>query len=334
MATFDRPRLRISPLALSILVFPILVLTASEAILGYGGDHGVSVPAPLLADPALAELTARYHAYAAFVFFVTVSIAVTAIFFCDMVRRFTPGSWIKVFVAMIMVVLVTLVFSIIEPEAMKGFETYELLGEDLFRATLGEARTGACLPDRETCTTGHAFDFMNLLVDISNRISSISAAAALIGIILALGQRPGDMDDAEHCLAHIREARETAQRYLYCTGVLLTAGMIWVLAWMSWPAALIADDADRAAFTGMVNAFSLFRGTTYSLFILSVYLPVYLLLAGRLECFRDEFDAGPLAKEVGSERISYTEALKTVTAIVAPILMGVVGSTWSVTLGL
>jgi hypothetical protein len=334
MATAARAYQSISPLELSILAFPILVLTATEMVLGFGGDTGVSIPVLLVADPLLPELTARYHAYAAFVFFVTVSLAVTAIFFCDLVRRFTWGSRLKVVFALVAVILVTLVFSVLEPEAIKGFETYELLGEDLFRATLGAARTGACLPDRATCAWGTAFDMMNLFVDVSNRIVSLAAAAALTGLILALARYPQEPATPDECRAHIRDARRTAQRYLYCAGLLLTAGMIWVEAWMTWPAPLIAAEDERAAFLGMVNAFALFRGTTFSLLILSVYLPVHLLLAGRIECLREEHGEPGLAAQDGADNFSYTEALKTVTAIVSPILMGVVGSAWNVTLGL
>ncbi len=333
MASATRKPLEISLLALAILLLPILVLTGSEMILGYFGDTGVDFKPALLDDPLLVELTARYRAFAAFVFFVTISLAVTAIFACDVVWRFSPMSQIKIVIAIIGVILVTLVFSVVEPEAMKGFETYELLGEDLFRSTLGVAKTGTCLPDRATCTTGSSFDAMNDLVDISNRIVSLAAAAALAGIILSLADAPR-VASVSVQVNHIRDARRRAKRYLYCSGLLLTAGMIWTQAWMSWPAALIADDTARGQFWDMVGAFSIFRGTTYSLLILSVYLPVYLVLAVRVDAFRRISTEEDLEEEQALERISYTEALKTITAIVAPILMSVIGSTWSVTLGL
>ncbi len=325
----------ISPWALAILVIPLLVLTATELILGFWGDSGMSVPTVLMADPVRLELTARYKTMAAFVFFSTIALAVTAIFVWDVGRHFTLGSKAKIVVALILVIIVTLVFSVLEPEEMKSFETYQLLGEDLFRASLGAAKTGACLPDRTICTTGSAFDAMVAMVDLSNHIVSLAAACTLTGVILALAHCPERGASVEEQAECLREARRVAKRYLYCAGILLTAGMIWIQAWMSWPATLIAEEGSRKEFTDLVNAFSLFRGTTFSLLILSVYLPVYLLLAGRFEALWSVVPEDPEMKEDEDlKRISYTEALKTVTAILAPILMGVIGSTWSVSLGL
>ena len=333
MATATRHNLDISPFALAILILPLCVFTGAELILGYGGDHYVDFMPKLLDDPQLIELTARYQAYAAFVFFVTIALAVTAIFVCDVIWRFSGWSQFKIVVAIIGVVLFTLIFSVVEPEVMKGFETYELLGKDLFLGTLGAAKTGACLPDRTICTTGTMFDVMNLLVDISSRIVSFAASACLTGIILSLAHAPR-IASVDVQLHHLREARHCAKRYLYCAGVLLTAGMIWTQAWMSWPSTLIADDAARAQFSDMVGAFAMFRGTTFSLLILSVYLPVYLVLSTRIDDMRRVTSDDVLEEEEALQRINYTEAIKAITAIIAPILMSVIGSSWNITLGL
>lgn len=324
----------ISPWALTILAIPLFVLTTSELMLGFWGDAGVAVPTELIENPVRLELTARYNTLAAFVFFGTIAAAVTAIFACDVYRRFTVGSWGKIGAALVIVILVSMIFSVLEPEAMKSFETYELLGVDLFRAALDPGRTGACLPDRTICESGTAFDAMVHMIDLSNHIVSLAAACVLTGIILALAHAPdpaGTIEDRAHSL---REARRVAKRYLYCAGVLLTAGMVWIQAWMSWPATLIADEEAQKEFLGLVNAFALFRGTTFSLLILSVYLPVNLVLAYRFETFWREVPGEPeLEKDETLQRITYTEALKTITALIAPILMGVIGSTWNVSLG-
>ena len=324
----------ISAWALAILAIPLLVLTASELILGFWGDSGVSVADALVAEPTRLELTARYKTMASFVFFSTVALAVTAMFVWDVGRHFSVWSQVKIVAALILVIIVTLVFSVLEPEEMKSFETYELLGEDLFRAALGAAKTGACLPDRTLCESGTSFDAMVAMVDLSNHIVSLAAACTLAGIILALAHCPSAGASVEEQAECLRHARRVAKRYLYCAGVLLTAGMLWVQAWMSWPATLIAEAGPRGEFLDMVNAFSLYRGTTFSLLILSVYLPVFLVMAGRFESLWQAVPDDPqLAEDETLERISYVEALKTVSAIIAPILMGVIGSTWSVSFG-
>lgn len=250
----------ISAGALAILAIPLLVLTGSELILGFWGDRGVAVSDVLVAEQTRLELTARYKTLASFVFFSTVALAVTAIFVWDVRRHFSVRSQVKIVVALILVILVTLVFSVLEPEKMKSFETYQLLGEDLFRAALGAAKTGACLPDRATCVTGTAFDAMVAMVDLSNHIVSLAAACTLAGIILALAHCPEPDATVEQQADCLRHARRVAKRYLYCAGVLLTAGMLWVQAWMSWPATLIAEADARNEFLAMVNAFALFTG--------------------------------------------------------------------------
>lgn len=321
--------------ALAILAIPLLVLTGSELILGFWGDRGLAVPTTFVVEPARLELIARYKTLAAFVFFATVALAVTAIFIWDVWRHFAFWSQVKIVGALILVILVTLVFSVIEPEEMKSFETYQLLGEDVFRGVLQQAKTGACLPDRATCETGTAFDAMVALVDLSNHVVSLAAACTLAGVILALAHCPPPSAPLEEKADCLRRARRAAKRYLYCAGVLLTAGMIWVQAWMSWPATLIAAGEAREQFLDLVNAFALYRGTTFSLLILSVYLPVFLVLASRFEDLWEVVPDNPeLSKDSALDRISYTDALKTITAIVAPILMGVIGSTWSVSFGL
>ncbi len=325
----------ISPWALAILILPLLVLTGTEMMLGFWGDSGVNVATDVTPEPARLELTARYRAMAAFVFFLTVALAVTAVFFADVFRRFTGSSQFKIVAALGMTILISMIFSVLEPEELQSFETYELLGQDLFLAALGPGRTGACFPDRATCDTGTAFDAMVAMIDLSNHIVSLAAASVLAGIILSLSKGPHAPQTIEERAHDLREARRVAKRYLYCAGVLLTAGMVWVQAWMSWPSSLIVREQARGEFMDMVNAFALFRGTTFSLLILSVYLPVNLALAIRFETFWREVPVDPaLAEDETLERISYTEALKTVTAILAPILMGVIGSTWSVSFGL
>jgi len=218
---------------------------------------------------------------------------------------------------------------------MNAFETYALLSEPLFRAVLGAAKTGSCLPDRALCSEGSAFDAMVQLVDISNHVVSLAAAATLTGIILALAHNTGGAGGMADRAAHIREARTRAKRYLYCAGVLLTAGMLWTQAWMVWPAGAIAEESLRAEYKDMVNAFSIYRGVTFSLLILSVYLPVYLVLSVRVDAFWQGATDVPDGFEADEalDRISYTEALKTITAILAPILMSVFGSAWNITLG-
>ena len=84
----------------------------------------------------------------------------------------------------------------------------------------------------------------------------------------------------------------------------------------------------------MVSSLSLFRGTTYSALILSVYLPVLLCLALRAESLRKiegEIEGETIKAAFAS--VSYTDALKSFVAIVSPLLASAVGSSWTVAFG-
>ena len=328
-----RAKLDINAWALAILLIPFLVLTASELLLGIWGDSGLTVDAEVLKGAPLVELASRYLVFAAFFFFVTICVAVTAIFGVDLSARFSRLAQIKTFIALLAAIGATLIYSVIEPEAMNSFESYQLLGEDLVRQALATAKTGACLPDRESCEVGTGFDALVRLVDLSNYFISV-AAAVLTGIILALGDLPDRDADTASMIQALSASRRVAQRYLYCAGVLLTAGMIWVQAWMQWPTQLITDSVVQDQFKAMVSSLSLFRGTTYSALILSVYLPVLLCLTLRTEKLRK--GSGEVEKESIRSTIAtanYTDALKSFVAIVSPILAGAVGSGWTVAFG-
>ncbi len=86
-----RAKLEISFWALAILVFPLLVLTASALLLGIWGDSGLTVGAEVLTGAPLVELASRYLVFAAFFFFVTTSVAVTAILLSICGRDFPGG---------------------------------------------------------------------------------------------------------------------------------------------------------------------------------------------------------------------------------------------------
>ena len=321
MTTLQRPLLDIAPRHLLILAAPIAVVAFTEFLLLWYSDGGIARDWSIIPDPAYAELTSRYRALAAFVFFVTISAAVIAIFACDVLWRFALWARLKILLALILTVVAALGFSALKPEELDIFDTYQLLGGDLFHTALGAARTGA---------GGTGFHMMKWLVEASSQVVAFSATAALAGIVLALAYRKDAETPAEHAEI-LREAQATAHRYLYCAGLLLTSGMIWVHAWMSWPATVLADEADRQAFTALVDAFSLFRGTSFTLLILSVYLPVQLVLTTRLDAFRRGLPAETgIADADMPAPGSYTDALKTITAIVAPILVSVIDTAWSV----
>lgn len=337
----NRIKLQIDPRYLLIMLLPVAVLIVSEYLLGTFGDTSVHLDGLELKDQsALIELSARYRFLAALVFFGGATISITAIFVFELYSRHTRWSILSTVIGIVGIIIVSLSFSTFEPDWMPAsFESQSLLGDNLFHALLVPANLPGCdvagsLSDK--CDQQGAYFAMEYLLDRVNILTSLSAGAVIAGMVLALS-RPTSVGQAVHpdleAEARIlKAAQEATQRYLYCSGILLTTGMVLMLSWMSWPGDAILDDNMRKAHGELVSSLSMYRGVTYSVLILSYYLPVSLLLKVRIDAFHDAVDAEgkqELAQDVAGfdiQRIASLDALKAIIAIVSPILTGAIGS--------
>lgn len=333
-------RLQIAPGHLSILLLPILVLTVSEYLLGTFADTSVALDGLAIADTVpQVELAARYRFLSAFLFYAAVAVTLIAIFAFELYARHTRRSIAFTLVAFVAVVIISLLFSTFEPAWMSSFESYQLLGEDLYRQALGSGQVSGCAPAsplNEACDGQGAFFAMTFLLDRTNVLASVASAAVVFGMVLALARPVGaNLDGPAGLRAEARALKDSVdatRRYLYLSGVLLTAGMMLVIAWMAWPGELIADPDMHLAHDKLVSAISLYRGVSYTVLILSYYMPVSLILMVRIDRFRDAVDqAGSpeLAEDISGfsiERIGSLDALKAILAIISPILASAVGS--------
>ncbi|MCK8464963.1 hypothetical protein MUY35_13980 [Aliiroseovarius sp. S1339] len=334
-------KLQIAPKHLLIMLLPIAVLTASEYLLGTFGDTALVVPDVTLNDLSpLVELGARYKFLAALFFFVAVTITLTAVFAAELYTRHTRRSICYTLVGIVVVIIVSLSFSTFEPDWMPAsFESHFLLGDDLFRTTLGTGKLPGCAPGgalASACADQGAFFAMKYLLNHVNILTSLSAAAIIAGMVLSLARpRQVDLSTQDGLIIEaqaLQVAQETSQRYLYCSGVLLTTGMVLVLSWMSWPNAMITDDKVREAHLGVINSLSMFRGVTYTVLILSFYMPVSLILKVRIERFKraasgvGEPELGAQLEGFDINRIASLDAFKAMLAIASPILASAIGS--------
>ena len=334
-------KLQIAPKHLLIMLLPIVVLTASEYLLGTFGDTSLVVPDVTLNELSpLVELNARYKFLAALFFFVAVTVTLTAVFTAELYARHTLRSICYTLVGIVVVIIVSLSFSTFEPDWMPAsFESHYLLGNELFRATLGTGNLPGCAPGgalADACAGQGAFFAMKYLLNHVNILTSLSAAAIIAGMVLSLARpRQVDLTTDDGLIIEaqaLQVSQETSQRYLYCSGVLLTTGMVLVLSWMSWPNAMITDEKLRAAHHGVINSLSMFRGVTYTVLILSYYMPVSLILRVRIERFKraasevGQDDLGAKLEGFNINRIASLDAFKAILAIVSPILVSAIGS--------
>ncbi|EPX79448.1 hypothetical protein [Litoreibacter arenae] len=333
---YPRGRLVIAPRYLGILALPAFVLLASEYLLGNFGNSALLLPASVKVETApLLELSARYRFLSAWFFYFAVCVIFIAIFFSELWSRHSPRSALRILLGLVAVVAFTMVFNTIEPAWMGSFEAYELLGKSLFVDALSQGRLRACETSL-ACDGEGAFHGMEVLLDKANHITSLAAAAVIAGMVLALARphRPYLLSSkglaAEAVI--LKEAQDTSSRYLYCSGILLSVGMVLVLSWMKWPGQMIADPELRARHAELVNAISLYRGVSYSVLILSYYMPVSLILMVRIERFHKAVAAHgnpEIAEQVAGfdiNRIASLEAFKKIIAIVSPILASALGA--------
>ncbi len=331
-----RGRLVIAPKHLGILALPAFVLLASEYLLGNFGNSALLLPNTVVVDPApLLELTARYRFLSAWFFYFAVCTIFIAIFFSELWSQHSPKSAVHILLGLVAVVAFTMVFNTLEPEWMGSFEAYELLGKSLFVDALSPGRLRACETSL-ACGNEGAFHGMEYLLDKANHITSLAAAAVIAGMVLALARphRPyllsskGLAAEAEI----LRRAQDTSSRYLYCSGILLSIGMVLLLSWMKWPGQMIADSEMRGRHAELVNAISLYRGVSYSVLILSYYMPVSLILMVRIERFHRAVTAhgspaiGTQVVGFDINRIASLEAFKKIIAIASPILASALGA--------
>lgn len=337
----EKAKLQIDPRYLLIMLLPVVVLIVAEYLLGTFGDTSVNLEGLELKDQSrLIELSARYRFLAALFFFGGATISVTAIFVFELSSRHTRRSILTTLVGILGIIVVSLSFSTFEPDWMPAsFESQALLGDNLFHALMVPAGVPGCDMAGSLaakCDKQGSYFAMEYLLDRANILTSLSAGAVIAGMVLALS-RPASIGPAMHhdleAEARIlKTAQEATQRYLYCSGILLTTGMVLMLSWMSWPGDAILNDDMRKSHAELVSALSIYRGVTYSVLILSYYLPVSLFLKVRIDAFHDAVDAAgqhELAQDVAGfdiQRIATLDALKAIIAIVSPILTGAIGS--------
>ena len=331
-------KLDISPRSLLILLAPVLVFLVLEFVLKSLGDPNLVVPtSDFPADSRLIELTGRYKFLAAFAFFGTVSIAVLAIFILDLLSNYSRHTAVWTAVALFACAAVGVVYSVVEPDALGAFELSDLVGGEFFVSALERGNVGICTASGSGCDgIGAVHVFRTIAVPI-NFLTSFALAAAMIGLVLALARRshtdnPSGQASLQEQATELITARVVCQRYLYCAGLLLTAGITYQFAWMRWPANMIGDDAIRQSYIDLTGSLSLYVGVGYSVLILAGYLPVMMILTQRTERFRNQVASEPRASPDKAHTsydvpdVNYLDAVKSIIAILSPILASAIGT--------
>ncbi len=330
----SQPRLCIAPRHLALLVLPMAVVALSEALLSAFADTDVLGPASLAADAELRELSARYRFLSIFLFYVATALVITAIFIADLLSHHVRRSCLLAAAGFAALIAFAQIYTSLEPDWMGSFNAYELLGAEVFRAGLARAEMPFCAGGG--CGPEGGYAAFRLMMAVINLLAALAVAALILGMISSLARpAPPDLSTSQGLLteaATLQEAQRTMRRYLYLSGVLLSVGMMFGYGWMLWPAELLADPGQQADYRDLVQAISLYRGVSYTVLILSFYMPVSLLQMMRIERLHMAADAAGLP-EIRSrvqgfdiDRIGSLDAFKAILSILAPILASALGS--------
>lgn len=322
-----RERADIRPRYFALLIAPLSVLFGLDALLHAFGDGSIP-PATLLPaeEMRIAELVGRYRYLAAFAFFGAVSLSVLTIFCLDVVANYSRRSAVYTVIAILVLAASGIVLATFESLLPWDTDTRQLLGRGFIERALGEGRSNLCAALE---CAGGAYLVFRSLAEPTNVLTSFAASAAFVGLVLSLAHsRLPHAPSLEAEAAGLRHGERVARRYLFCLGGLLTAGMTFLLAWMHWPAPLIAGEEERAAYLDLVAAVSLYIGVGYSILIVSGYLPVILVHTLRVQRFAQRLAAtGREADEtVAVPQLRYVDGLNQLLAVLSPILASAIGS--------
>ena len=170
-----------------------------------------------------------------------------------------------------------------------GHRIYQLLGGEIFEGALSRGTLPGCVGPDDRWLLGRCGDvpvlsLLNAVLDIINVLAGLGVGALTVGMILCLETRAGAAIEDQAALLATNLQRMRHQ--LYLSGLVLTFGMFFVTSWMYWPMPLISD-AEVSDYSSVVLAAALFTGIYFTLLILSFYLPVALILDGRVRRLAD-----------------------------------------------
>lgn len=319
---------------MAILALPMLVVFVSELLLAVFADTNVMQDIALRSGAELAELTGRYRFLSVFFFYAAVTVSVIGIFCAELFSRHTWASVRRTGLGVLVLLAFTQLYTNWDPDWMGSFKAYELVGATLFRDGLLAAEMPFC--DAGNCDGKGGYFAYRMMMTITNNLSGLAVTAVILGMVLALARpAPIDLTSKAGVLAEgttLQDAQKATRRYLYLAGVLLTVGQMFGLGWMMWPAELMSDPEQARGYGELVQSISLYRGVSYTVLILSFYMPVSLIQMVRIERFHAAAKVhgldvdGQTVRDFDIERIGTLDALKAILSILSPILAAALGS--------
>lgn len=273
---------------LFIAVTPLLVYLASERLLGSFALNFGAVPEYFTEFDRHRAEAARLGSVGAF-FLMAAAAAAAFAYFLYTLRLLEKRSALLV-AAVFLATVVTL--SVMSPAQSSPHNT-AYSGSGLLCAALTYGDVEKPLPVEKgpppkvkvsdarvdgACPAGAHRQVRSLLA--WNQFAVLLGLASLIfGSICCLAGPSGGTPDPMD-LPHWEEQSERLNGYLYLSAILLVTGLMFVAAMLKWPSfALLAP----ASYEAHVNALTAYYGFTYTVLLGSFYVPVAMILSGRVK---------------------------------------------------
>jgi len=150
-------------------------------------------------------------------------------------------------------------------------------------------------------------------LNLLQRLLLALVSPALVLGTIACVARPAGGDG----VVEARMRLDRLKAHLYLAATVFVSGLLFLSALLRWPAAGFTQ-AGAAAYLAHVDAFVLYWGVTYSLYIASYYVPAAWLLA------QDSRKAGIAEKDLPS--VQPSEIAKAMAALFAPLVAALLGN--------
>ena len=159
-----------------------------------------------------------------------------------------------------------------------------------------------------TYTQGQPPSGLSLYLNLITFVTIVGLVASALGCSRAVMVTQDDI--ARH---PARDIFRVPSLYLYVSSTLFTAATLCIYGWTGWPVPFL-EDGQLAAYRSLQNGFALFWATSFSLIVLTFYLPVVFVLHRRLINAPGRDPGG------ADQPQSMVKMLETALAIAAPVI--------------
>lgn len=300
----------VDPRLFGIVLVPIIIFASNIVITDYMMPSKLNVSPDILQEGRdWLEAAGRYRVLASIWFFAALSVLPVAMLVRNLARPTAPETRRAAVLIWLFVFTLALLPSVQNGLNPENTQVYDRIGGALFEAVLSRGTVPGCeSPDAVwvlgRCGENPVLTLFRRIIDVANVFAGLAVGALIVGMILCLDQRA--CKDIEEEAVLLASNLKQMRLQLYMSSLVLTFGIFFFSSWMHWPLMSVVE-AEKAAYRSLVLSAGLFMGLYFSLLILSFYLPVAIILDGRVR----KLAGAATGREQNEEAIDIDNWLKT-----------------------